>query len=77
MSRVFAVADTVPEERSHFIAGKPYEVTNDNGRMFNITSETGNMAFCLWGGCAHLDGENWRRVGRFRAWLMRLFGRFA
>lgn len=43
--------------------GKKYETSEGaSPRSFTIRSDTGGKLFCLWRGCAHLDGGSWQRV---------------
>ena len=60
---LFAVADEVPASVGYLTAGKQYEVlpTSDN-TAFLIVGDAGFKSYCLWEGCAHLDGGNWQRV---------------
>lgn len=58
----YAVADEVPQSSPYIIAGKQYEVSEEFEGGFHIYAEKGRKPFCLWRGCAHLEGGDWRRV---------------
>ena len=59
---VYAIADEVPESSPYIIAGKQYEVSAEFEGRFHIYAEKGLKPLCLWHGCAHLEGGDWRRV---------------
>lgn len=46
-------------DRAYLTPGKAYEVRNDDGVSFDITDDVGDGHFCLWNGCAYLDGGDW------------------
>ncbi len=59
----YAIADKVPASaRDYLTPGKPYLALNPDKRGFDIVAHVVNDVFCLWEGCQHLDGGNWRRV---------------
>jgi hypothetical protein len=59
---VYAVADEAPA-RAYIIPGKPYAAIDSiDARSFGIRAENGRDILCLWTGCAHLYGLDWRRV---------------
>lgn len=65
MTKVYAVADKVPEGCGYITAGKEYEVYADDGVIFRIVDdEDDGLRICLWQDCGHLKGGNWRRVER-------------
>ena len=47
---------------SYITAGKVYRADYVNDKMFYIVADNGSRAGCLMLSCAHLDGNNWRRV---------------
>ena len=62
---VYAVADVVPDSCDYITAGKEYEVISDqNYYSFMIVNDDGQISSCLWRGCRHLKGGNWRRIKR-------------
>lgn len=59
---VYAVADQAPAS-GYIIPGKPYKAIDSNADgSFGIKAENGRDILCLWTGCAHLYGLDWRRV---------------
>lgn len=61
-TKVYAVAETVPERVGYLTAGKRYEVVEDFGLYFDIIDDGGGVDHCCWSGCGHLDGGNWTRI---------------
>lgn len=57
---IYAVADGWTPE--YLTTGKYYKVTEDSGELFRITDNEGEPIYCLWVGCPHLEGGNWRKV---------------
>jgi len=45
--------------KSYFTEGKEYDVFNVNGNLFNIKTDLGYDATCLFERCSHLYGGNW------------------
>ncbi len=58
----YAIADTVPEECSWFVAGKKYPVVNENEIAFTTYNEFYNLTYTRWKDSAHLMGGDFRRV---------------
>lgn len=59
--------DFVPSEVDYIVAGKVYEVeVVEDGISFHIDCEYPDgeevKPFCLFRGCAHLDGNDWEIV---------------
>ena len=61
--RVYAVAESVPDDVPYLTAGKRYAVLDsDNKNQVRITDDEGDVVFISWNDCAHLNGGNWTRV---------------
>lgn len=59
MKKVYAVS---PVDGCFITAGKRYEVKKEDGRLFEITADNGNIYGCLWEDCAHIGKNNWQRI---------------
>ena len=57
---VYAVTDGWTP--NYLTTGKYYKVMVYDDRYFEIVSDDGDPDCCLWEGCSHLDGGNWRKV---------------
>lgn len=62
-AKVFAVADKVPKSSRRYLTPKQrYPVRWDDGALFEIVDDEGDLIMCCWSWSAHLDGDNWQRV---------------
>lgn len=57
---VYAVASSV--KRGYLTAGKKYQALCDDGALFNIIDDVGDMLICRWDDCPHLGGGVWRKI---------------
>jgi len=64
MTKVYAVAQSVPRPASHLTAGSRYEVLlhGECGRSFWVEDDDGDRAYCLWRNDPNLNGGNWTRI---------------
>ena len=58
----YAVADQVPEGCDYLTAGKEYEVISENGKMFLIRDDQGDILPFVFDIEYKSMGGNWRRV---------------
>lgn len=68
----YAIFAMVTPETRHASYVKPFVLyrvkrlalspIEDGHHGFVLTADDGNELMCLWEGCAHLRGDNWRRV---------------
>lgn len=58
-----APVDVYGDDGERYItAGRRYEVTPVDEQVFKIRDDDGDLLFCLWRGCAHIDYGDWQRV---------------
>lgn len=50
------------DEEPYLTLGKLYPIDIWDGSAFEITDDTGAMAFCLVTGCAHLGNGDWEII---------------
>lgn len=61
-TKVYAVAETVPEDCDYITAGKLYATADVYAGLFDIEDDEGDVITAIWAGCEHLDGGNWTRL---------------
>ena len=63
--KVYAVAESVPEDCDYLTAGKKYQVFNDTGSIFYFIDDENDFddpRVLMWKNCPHLRGGNWTRI---------------
>ena len=58
----FAVIDTFHNLSSVLSEDKAYEILSKDKYSFRIKNDEGEHIYCLYFGCAHLQGGNWKII---------------
>lgn len=61
-TKVYAVAEKVPEDCKHLTAGKLYQAVPWDGARFRTINDKGKSLICPWENSSLLDGGNWTRI---------------
>ena len=59
--RVYAKAPPIVDA-NYITPNKEYLVVKDDGKLFRVADN--EIGLCLWNGCAHLNGGQWKRIER-------------
>lgn len=62
MTKVYAVAESVPGNCWHLTAGKRYRVLDERNNGFLFSDNDGDECFAFWSDSYMLDGGNWTRI---------------
>ena len=62
MTKIYAIAATVPDSVTYLTAGKRYKVLGESGDVFFIVGDDGGDTECNWKNCLFLGGGDWTRV---------------
>lgn len=61
-TKVYAVAESVPERIQHLTAGKRYEVMCEYRGGFQARDDYDEIIYANWNRSDRLDGGNWARI---------------